>query len=266
MQDAETRHPSGSGRPNVADPGRVVAHRGASQTAPENTLAAFRQAADQGARWIEFDVSLLGDRTPVIHHDGTLERCTDARGPLSALDKAHLAAIDAGGWKSSIYAGEPLPTLEAALAVIGELDLYANLEMKPHDTDPALNAQVVADALAVCGATAERILVSSFNHAALHALRAILPDQPLAVLWNDPEPDWQYGARAMGAAALHMNYRYLNDRVLRDTRREEMDLRVFTINQPDVVVPFRDLGLTGVITDHPPLYLEDPEWADWIAS
>ena len=64
------------------DPGRIVAHRGASRVAPENTLAAFREAAAQGARWIEFDVSLLGDGTPVIFHDPTLDRCTDATGPL----------------------------------------------------------------------------------------------------------------------------------------------------------------------------------------
>ena len=74
-----------TGYPNVPNKGRIIAHRGASQTAPENTLAAFRKALEQGVNWVEFDVSLLGDSTPVLHHDDTLDRCTDGTGPLSAL-------------------------------------------------------------------------------------------------------------------------------------------------------------------------------------
>ena len=69
-------------RPNVADPGRIMAHRGASLAKPENTLGAIRTAAAQGAWWIEFDVSLLGDGTPILHHDSTLDRCTDKSGAL----------------------------------------------------------------------------------------------------------------------------------------------------------------------------------------
>ena len=81
------------GRPDTSTPGRIVAHRGASRIAPENTLSAFRVAAQQGARWLEFDVSLLGDNTPVLHHDATLDRCTDSAGPLDRLTASDLAAI-----------------------------------------------------------------------------------------------------------------------------------------------------------------------------
>jgi len=105
-------------RPDTGTRGRIVAHRGASRIAPENTLAAFRLASRLGAHWLEFDVSLLGDATPVLHHDATLERCTDATGPLDRLAVADLAGIDAGGWFGVQFAGEPLATLAPALDLI----------------------------------------------------------------------------------------------------------------------------------------------------
>ncbi|MEM1162207.1 MAG: glycerophosphodiester phosphodiesterase family protein, partial [Pseudomonadota bacterium] len=118
-------------RPNLPDPGRIIAHRGASQVAPENTLKAFRTADRQGAYWLEFDVSLLGDGTAVIHHDDTLDRCTNATGPLSGIAAADLSDIEAGE-------GEPLPTLSAALDLIKEFGFFANLEMKPHALEPGI--------------------------------------------------------------------------------------------------------------------------------
>ena len=123
-------------RPDTDTPGRIVAHRGASRAAPENTLAAIRLASRQGARWLEFDTSLLGDATPVLHHDATLDRCTGATGPLDRLAAADLAGIDAGGWFGAQFAGEPLATLAQALDLFEELGLSANLEMKPHTAAP----------------------------------------------------------------------------------------------------------------------------------
>ena len=93
-----------TGYPNVLNKGRIIAHRGASQVAPENTLAAFRKALEQGVDWVEFDVSLLGDDTPVIHHDETLDRCTDATGTLREIGQNHLATIRAGKLQGPAFA------------------------------------------------------------------------------------------------------------------------------------------------------------------
>ena len=251
------------GRPDTTTPGRIVAHRGASRIAPENTLTAFRLAAAQGARWLEFDVSLLGDGTPVIHHDATVDRCTDGHGPLAALGARDLAGLDAGSWFGPGFAGEPLPTLDQALDLFEELDLSANLEMKPHDADPGPMARAVAAALSVRRWTRSRILVSSFDLGALAALRRLMPDQPIAVLYEDPPADWPERLAALSASSLHIWYEYLDADLAARARSEGIHLRVYTINQPDLMLPFRDTGLTGVITDHPPLFLGDPEWAAW---
>ena len=249
--------------PRTSDPGRIVAHRGASKLAPENTLTAFRKAAEQGARWIEFDVSLLGDGTAVVHHDATLDRCSTHTGALADLRAADLAGIDMGQKFSKLYAGEPLPRLDQTLELIQALGLFANLEIKPHDQDPDQIANAVAMALEAQEDLAARILVSSFSKEALAALRQIRPAQPIAMLYERPPEDWAETTGALAATALHIHYRHLDDVILRAARRAAIDLRVYTINQPGLMRPFRELGLTGVITDHPPLFLDDPEWKAW---
>ncbi len=253
-------------RPAVADPGRVVAHRGASRVAPENTLAAFRAAAGQGVRWIEFDTCLLGDGTPVVFHDPTLDRCTTARGPLSRIGRADLARIGAGVRHGPGFADEPVPTLEAALDVIEELGLFANLEIKPHAHPRGKTAGAVVEALRRRPWAGERIVVSSFELAELTALRGTLPEAPIAVLYTRPPRDWRARLAALGAEALHVQHDKLTPKVLAEAREAGLRVRVYTINQPELMVPFRGHGLTGVITDHPPLFLDDPDWAAWAAA
>jgi glycerophosphoryl diester phosphodiesterase len=250
-------------RPDTSTLGRVVAHRGASRIAPENTLSAFRMAARLGARWLEFDVSLLGDNSPVVHHDATLDRCTDGTGPLDRLTAADLAAIDAGRWFGPQYGGEPLATLEQVLDLIHTLDLSANLEIKPHDAPPEPIARAVASALERRPWTRARILVSSYDLGALEALRRMMPDQPLAVLFDDPPANWPEILTALRACSLHIWHEFLTGEILAQARQYGFHVRVFTIDQPPLMEPFRAAGLTGVITNHPPLFLDDPDWAAW---
>jgi len=250
-------------RPDTDTPGRIVAHRGGNRDAPENTLAAFRLASRLGARWLEFDVSLLGDGTPVLHHDATLDRCTDATGPLDRLTAADLAGIDAGGWFGVQYTGEPLATLEQALDLIGELGLSANLEMKLHHAPPEPFARAVVKALDSRPWARARILVSSYSLGALETLRRLMPDQPLAVLYKNPPADWPETLAALGACSLHIRHEYLTRDILAQARADGFRVRVYTVNEPPRMEPFRAAGLTGVITNHPPLFLDDPAWAAW---
>lgn len=256
----------GVDRPNVDDPGRLVAHRGASRVAPENTLAAFQAAATQGVWWVEFDVSLLGDGTPVMHHDATLERCTNREGPLADMGAADLSWITAGKGHGAAFAQEPLATLDQGLDLLGALDFHANLEIKLHDVPVGVMAERVAAALRARPWTARRVIVSSFEHEVLAALRRLMPGQPLAGLWDAAPKDWRAQLDAFGAAALHLNFRHLSQSLLAEAASYGFDVRVFTINEPRLMVPFRKLGLTGVITDHPPLFQADAEWTAWAAG
>src|SRR3990172_9877913 len=93
----------------------VIAHRGASGSCPENTLAAFRRAAALGADMIELDVQLTRDGEVVVIHDWTLDRTTSGTGPVRACSLAELRRLDAGAWFDAAFAGERVPTLGEVL-------------------------------------------------------------------------------------------------------------------------------------------------------
>jgi glycerophosphoryl diester phosphodiesterase len=247
-------------RPDAA--ARIIAHRGASGTAPENTLAAFRQAVALGARWVEFDVSLLGDGTPVVWHDATLDRCSDGAGSLAGIAAKDLARIDAGAWFGPGFAGERIATLDAALDLIDAVGLGANLEMKAHDAAPGPLATAVAGALAPRAWTRRRLTVSSFDHPELFALRALLPDQPIAVLYETPAPDWRETLEALDAEALHLWHEAVGADLLDAAEADRRAVRIYTVNEPGLVAPALRRRIAAIFTDFPERFLDDPDWGD----
>ena len=108
-----------------------IAHRGAGRLAPENTLAAFRMGASFGYSAFECDVKLSADGVPFLLHDATLERTTPASGVAGERPWAELSRLDAGGWHSRVYAGEPLPSLDTIAAYVQRNGFALNLEIKP---------------------------------------------------------------------------------------------------------------------------------------
>ncbi|MEM9145444.1 MAG: glycerophosphodiester phosphodiesterase family protein [Pseudomonadota bacterium] len=243
---------------------RIIAHRGASAVAPENTLTAFEAAAAMGAEAVEFDVSLLGDGSAVIHHDGALGRTSDGAGALVTLDRTALAGLDAGAWFDPGFAGTRIPLLKEALDRVSELGLAANLEIKLHGQDPRPLVRAVAQALTARPGLAARTVVSSFDHSALTALREHVPGQALAALWAQPPENWRQLLADMGASALHMDWRALSHALLDEASEAAIPVRVYTCNDPVALAPFRRPGLDAVITDDPRLFLRDPDWADWV--
>ena len=123
----------------------VIAHRGASAEAPENTLPAFQLAAEQGADWFELDCQLSADDEVVVIHDATLERTTDGTGRVADHTLAELRALDAGSWFDPRFAGTPIPTLAEALELTpGRHRIGAYVEIKSVADERALMEQVLA--------------------------------------------------------------------------------------------------------------------------
>lgn len=123
----------------------VIAHRGASAYAPENTLAAFELAVEQMADWYELDCHLAADGGVAVIHDGTTDRTTGVAGAIGAMTIPQLKALDAGSWKGAAFAGEPIPTIEESFDMAkGRIGVYA--EIKDQGGDDALIAQILADA------------------------------------------------------------------------------------------------------------------------
>jgi glycerophosphoryl diester phosphodiesterase len=158
-----------------------IAHRGAGKLAPENTLAAFRLGATHGHTAFECDVKLSADGVPFLLHDDTLERTTNGQGVAGALDWAALSRLDAGGWHSSAFAGEPIASLEAIAAFCIANGHRLDLEIKPSPgTDLETGRTIGQWVRKLWHGTP--LLLSSFKPQALMGARETAPELPRALL------------------------------------------------------------------------------------
>ena len=232
----------------------IIGHRGARTNAPENTLAGLRRAHEEGATWVEFDVKLTRDGIPVLIHDETLERTTDGRGAVRDLTLAELRRVDAGcpAVFGDRFRGERIPTLEESLALLRDLRMGFNLEVKPC---PGLEAETTRAALAVVArvwpAAAEPPVISSFKHAALETARQVAPDLPRGFLAERLEDDFLAKARALGCATLHPGYRHLTRAQVEAARAGGLPVLAWTVNDPARAVELRGWGVDSLITDVP---------------
>ena len=237
-------------------PDEVQAHRGASAIAPENTIAAFRAAAEAGAKWVELDVALSADGRLVVIHDDSVDRTSSGKGSLGALTQAEIGALDAGAWFGDRFAGERIPTLVETIAALGEFGLSANVEIKQHAHHKSLDQLVRAVQADIAGRTADtRIMISSFDAEALKAMHALEPELEMAMLWGMVPEDWEQRLAAIPATTIHMHYKALSIGLLERTRERDIKVRAWTCNDPVQLVSFWDAGLTGVITDNPAIFL-----------
>jgi len=192
-----------------------IAHRGAGKLAPENTLAAFRLGSRYGYRAFECDVKLSCDNVPFLLHDATLDRTTSAAGDAAAQAWSALSQLDAGGWHSRAYAGEPLASF-AAIAAYCLRNRYAlDIEIKPSPgRERETGERVAREAARLWNGQAILPLLSSFKPDSLEgALRLLRPDgegnqQPTT---PDPERVEVYSRLRARIPALLADYHELAD-------------------------------------------------------
>lgn len=232
---------------------RIVAHRGASHAAPENTLAAFRAALAAGAEGVEFDVQLSRDGVPVVIHDETLERTTNGRGAVSAASAAELAALEAGAWFRPPVPGEGVPTLQAVLALLAPTALELHLELKtgrcayPGLVPAVLRALEQAGLVVAPG----RVWLSSFNHRTLAEAMALEPRLPCAALLDDVliEP-WRYAA-AHGFRGIHPRYSQVDAALVQACHAAGLAVRVWTVDEEGEARRLLALGVEALMSNEP---------------
>jgi glycerophosphoryl diester phosphodiesterase len=227
-----------------------IAHRGAGKLAPENTLAAFRLGAAHGYRAFECDVKLSADGVPFLLHDAELERTTNGRGRAADLAWSDLAQLDAGGWHSRAYAGEPPTTLAAVAAWIRANGFDLDLEIKPTPGDELDTGRAVAAAAArLWGGAAVPPLLSSFRPESLLGAREAAPELPRALLLDTLWPGCVEMAVSLGCVAV-ITHHALMDASL-SARLQALAMRVlcYTVNEAEQVARLRALGVDGLITD-----------------
>ena len=228
----------------------VVAHRGASGEAPENTLGAVRLAAEQGARCVEIDVSISRDDVPYVHHDPTLERCTDGTGRLVDHGADALDALVADKGLAD-WLGEPLPRLAAVIELCVERGLGLNLEIKPLPGLEARTARAICPLIERTWPTHLPFVFSSFEPAALDATRAALPEAARALLVGRVPDDWRARLERHGCRNLHCDGSRLDARRAAAVRDADAGLYCYTVNDVERARALLDIGAHGVFTDHP---------------
>ena len=227
----------------------VVAHRGASRAAPENTLAAFREALDRGADAVELDVQRTSDGHLIIVHDATLERTTDGRGLVARHSLVALKKLDAGRWFNERFAGERLPTLEEAAAAIDKrAGLFVEIKQGPvfDDKIEAAIARVIEERGLV-----EWCEVSSFDHSSVRRMKTLLPAVPGGILYDAMLIDPFSAAGLAQADALHPGWPMVTLDLVREAHRRGLAVAVWTVNDEDVIAELARWGVDAVVTDVP---------------
>ncbi|MBA4177037.1 MAG: glycerophosphodiester phosphodiesterase [Leptothrix sp. (in: Bacteria)] len=227
-----------------------IAHRGAGKLAPENTLAAFRLGASHGYRAFECDVKLSADGVPFLLHDATLNRTTPAHGVAGERPWSTLSRLDAGGWHSAAYAGEPLPSLEAIACYVQRNGFALNIEIKPTPGQAhATGVAVAAACTALWQAAAPALLFSSFEAEALRGARESAPALPRALLLDKLTPGWFELAQGLGCVAVVTQHRLMDAPVVARLHAAGLHALCYTVNDADEARRLLALGVDGLITD-----------------
>lgn len=220
---------------------QIAGHRGAAGLRPENTLPGFALALDLGCPWIECDVHASRDGEAVVIHDATLERTTDATGPVGARTRAELAAIDAGG-------GAGVPALEEVVALArGRARLLCEFK------DPAAVAPAVAAVRA--GGLADGTVFISFQWDTLAEARRLLPGAAVAPLSHTPDPAILAAAKELRAVAVDVNYQVISFAFVSMAREAGFPVYTYTPNTARALAALAAMGVALATTDRPDLLI-----------
>lgn len=220
---------------------KIIAHRGASGHAPENTMTAFRLAMAHQADGIELDVMLTKDGQVVVIHDDTVDRTTNGSGRVKDLMLADLQALDAGN-------GEAIPTLQDVLDEFGGRCLL-NIELKnyssPFDPLPVMVAKMLT-----AYDLGESVIISTFNPFNLPRFRRRCPGVKLGLLTVSGKASlWIW--RLFHHDALHPHYEDVDQALVSAVKARQQQVNVWTVDDPDEIRRLAALGVDSIITNHP---------------
>lgn len=236
----------------------LIAHRGVSSLAPENTMAAFIKCLDVGAEWFEFDVSVLADGTVAVMHDETVDRTTNGSGSLAQMTFAQLRKFDAGAWFGSQFRLERVPELVSVVELLNTTKLKAVLEIKPYSKDEqSRHALVSAVAASLEQLKAdEKLLICSFSTDILQLCKEMIPQYGRALLVDSATLQADFDkvkqtALNLGCVAIHPEYKRLSAEQVRALQEAGLKVNVWTVDHRDEAEALSAMGVDGLITNRP---------------
>ena len=227
----------------------VVAHRGASAYAPENTLEAFALAVEMKADGIETDVHFSNDGVIMINHDEKIDRTSNGQGLITDYTCEELKNFDFGCKFKGERTGTKIPTLDELYELVKPTDMFINIEIK--SADPAMSAALVETAKRF--GMSERIIYSSFDHFQLTRMLEACPDAFVAPLYhfNMVKP-WLY-AENIPAKAVHPKYTQIQrvEGYVDECHKRGLRVHPWTCDDPEVIKYLAEVGCDAVISNKP---------------
>jgi len=229
----------------------VIAHRGASNLAPENTIAAVKKAVSVGAMAIEFDVRRTSDKKLILMHDTTLARTTNGRGRVRSTSWSYISGLSAGGWFNTSFQDEGVPLFADALKALGP-DAVAAVELKT--AEPLLID--LRTAISEQGATG-RIVIFSFKVKQIVDTRRLLPNTPALLLVDPDRFSGAYSDQLIASSisvapdAIGLNESGVTEAIVKRFHTANIPVFVYTVDDPRRVEQMVQMGVDGIISNRP---------------
>lgn len=236
---------------------KIISHRGASAYAPENTLKAFRLAAEMGSRDFEFDVHQTRDGILVVHHDYSLLHTAGRDVKIAGLDWAELKKINVALHYRADKAFQHVPRLEEVMNIIGPASDWLNFEVKNDgNVYPGIEEKLLAFIKSKPGLFAKS-LISSFDHGTLKRLRELSHDIKLAYLGHGLSTVLLLPAlrkaKAVRAVNFHLALRIAFKANISRIKKAGFNACVYTVNTKKDALRMKEIGVDGIFTNHPDL-------------
>ena len=228
----------------------IWGHRGASGHAPENTLPAFKMAADMGADGVELDIQQTKDGVIVVCHDETIDRTSSGAGWLKDFTFEELRRLDFSNGNAA-YEDVKIPTMEEVFYLLAPTGLTINIELKTGIIFYENIEEKILDLTKKMG-WEDRVIYSSFNHYSVRKIKELDPGAKVGLLYGDGPIDMPGYGRRLGADALHpafYNLQYPD--YMEDCRRYGLDVNVWTVNSTADLMQCREYGVNAVVTNYP---------------
>jgi glycerophosphoryl diester phosphodiesterase len=230
---------------------RVIAHRGASGSAPENTMVSFKRAYEMGADMIELDVHRASDGVLVVIHDDDTKRTTGVPGKVAEMSSAQIAALDAGSWFSKDFAGEPIPTLRQVLEWASD-KMQVNIEIKSAGCEEGVAAMINEFGMK------DNVIVTSFGHSYLKKIKELDSEITTGALTEDiiDLADIDKIIEECAPDALNPRYIMANKKVIKRAQERGLSVNIYTVNDAITMNRLARDGANGIITNHPDILIE----------
>lgn len=229
---------------------KIIAHRGASKYAPENTLPAFELAYKMKADGIETDVQLTRDNVPILIHDEQLKRTTNGNGWIKDYTYEEIKEFDAGSWFSKEFNNNPILSLEEFLQWVQFKPISLHIELKNNKIEYKDIENMVFEMIEHYKLL-DRTTLSTFNPESVKRLKSKNTKIEVALLTSKKSSNLIFDAKELGANALHVKYRLLNPSLSIESRKQNIPLRIYTVNSFRPIKKCIDLKCDSIFTDVP---------------